>query len=141
MAEPTLRLVLRTPRETVAELSVRSLRVGADTGQVGLRPRCETTVLAVEAGLALAWTAGGLRFVATAGGILRCDGANAVLLSPVCVVGDDAAEVRRRLDQALAAPSGEAELRRAIERLERGLVSELRRRPESGVRPLGEAGS
>jgi F0F1-type ATP synthase epsilon subunit len=127
MAEAPLRLSVRTPRETVAELDALSLRLPTDTGQVGLRPRCEPAVLALEAGLALVRTTAGLRFLATAGGVLRCDGRRAVVLTPIAVLGDDAAEVRERLEQALAVPSGDLELRRAIERLEKGIRRELRR--------------
>jgi F0F1-type ATP synthase epsilon subunit len=128
VADPLLSLLVRTPREVAAELEVRSLRVPADTGQVGLRPRCEATVLAVEPGLALAWTSEGVRFVATAGGLLRCDGRRAVLLTPIAVVGSDAATVRAQLEAALAAPRTDLELRRALERLETGILQELRKR-------------
>ncbi|HVP30271.1 MAG TPA: hypothetical protein VMW35_14040 [Myxococcota bacterium] len=127
MAERALLLVVRTPRETVAELALQSLRVASDTGQVGLRPGCEASVLAVEPGLALAATAEGVRFLATAGGVLRCDGRRALLLSPVAVVGDDPESVIRALGNALATAAADAALRRAIERLETGVLRELRR--------------
>jgi F0F1-type ATP synthase epsilon subunit len=126
MADPLLKVVLRTPREVAAEFGARSLRVPSDTGQVGLRPRCEPTVLAVEPGLALGWTADGVHFLATAGGLLRCDGLQAVLLTPVAVVGRDAAEVGTRLTEALGRPGADVELRRAIERLQTGILRELR---------------
>lgn len=126
MADATLKLEVLTPQELAAELEVRSLRVPTDTGQVGLRPRSEPTVLAVEPGLVLAQTPEGARFLATAGGLLRCDGRRAVVLTPIAVVGDSAQEVRSRLQQALAAPRADLELRRAIERLETGILRELR---------------
>jgi F0F1-type ATP synthase epsilon subunit len=126
VADPLLKIVVRTPREVAAEFDARSLRVPADTGQVGLRPRGEPTVLAVEPGLALAWTPEGVRFLATAGGLLRCDGRRAIVLTPVAVVGRDARSVRRRLEEALAVPRADLELRRAIERLETGILRELR---------------
>jgi F0F1-type ATP synthase epsilon subunit len=139
MAEGRLHLVVRTPHELVADTEVDSLRVPCDTGEVGLRPRSEAAVLAVEPGLALLRAAGTLRFLATAGGILRCDGREVVLLTPVAVLGDDADEVGLRLDAALAAPAAERELRRAIERLEHGILRELR---EAGSgRVLREPGS
>lgn len=126
MDERSLRFAVRTPREVVLELGAQSLRIPTDTGQVGLRPGCEPNVLAVEPGLVLARTAEGLRFVATAGGLLRCDGHVAVLLTPVAVAGGDARTVRAELDEALAAPRAELELRRAIERLETGMLRGLR---------------
>ena len=88
MDEETLRLVVRTPQGGVFDERVTSLRVPTDTGQVGLRPRSEEAALVVEPGLALAASSDGLRFVATAGGLLRCDGVEAVLLTPLAVVGD-----------------------------------------------------
>ena len=90
MAEETLRLVVRTPQGGVFDERVTSLRVPTDTGQVGLRPRSEEAALVVEPGLALAASSDGLRFVATAGGLLRCDGKQAVLLTPLAVVGESA---------------------------------------------------
>ena len=135
MADATLQLVVRTPREVVAELEVLSLRVASDTGQVGLRPGCEPAVLAVEPGLALAATAAGLRFLATAGGALRCDGRRAVLLSPIAVMGEDAESVSRLLEAALDGPGADADLRRALGRLEAALLRELR----DGGAPRGPA--
>jgi len=126
MAEPTLTVVVRTPQAVVAELAAQSLRVPADTGQVGLRPRSEPAVLTLEPGLALLWTDQGAHFLATAGGLLRCDGRRVVLLTPVAVVGRDAQQVQDRLDRALAVPSAELELRRTIEKLEAGILRELR---------------
>jgi len=137
VAEEMLRLVIRTPREVALDVAVRSLRVASDSGQVGLHPGCEPAVLAVEPGLALAWTREGLRFVATAGGVLRCDGRVATLLSPIAAAGDEAQSVRTRLEEGLAAPGAAGDLRRAIERLEAGLLRELRhpRRRSSTLPP------
>lgn len=137
MADATLKLVVRTPQEIVAELEARSLRVPADTGQVGLRPRCEPSVLAVEPGLAFARTQAGVRFFATAGGLLRCDGRRVVVLTPVAVCGRDPQEVRSRLADALAAPRADLELRLAIERLETGILRELRGGERIGRREAG----
>jgi len=120
-----LELVVRTPHAVVAKLAVTSLRVPVDSGQVGLRPRCEPTVLALEPGLALVHTSSALRFLATAGGLLRCDGRCAVLLTPLAVLGEDAASVRARLDEALALPEADRDLRGAIERLQAGILREL----------------
>ncbi len=51
MTRQTLHVTIRTPSETVVDQDVASLRVPTQTGQVGLRPRGEPSVLAVEAGL------------------------------------------------------------------------------------------
>ncbi len=126
MADAGLEFVVLTPGEIVVQLEALALRVPTDSGQVGLRHGAEPSVLAVEPGLALATTPAGVRFLATAGGLLRCDGRRAVLLTPIAVLGDDAASVSRRLDEALAAPGSELALRRAIERLEAGILRELR---------------
>jgi F0F1-type ATP synthase epsilon subunit len=128
MADPLLEVVVRTPRAVAVELEARSLRVPTASGQVGLRPRSEPTVLAVEPGLVLAWTAEGSRFLATAGGLLRCDGRRAIILTPVAVVGDDSRMVRTRLAEALETPRSDLELRQAIERLEMGILHEIRKR-------------
>jgi len=139
MAEGTLRLVVRTPQGCVFDGRVTSLRVPSDTGQVGLRPRSEPAVLVVEPGLALAAATGGLQFVATAGGLLRCDGAQAVLVTPLAVTGESAAAVRDELEQALDAPNADLELRSVLQRLETGILQELRRTTPTSSRgePLG----
>ena len=53
MSNRQLKLMVRTPREVVVELRVSSIRVPTETGQVGVRPRAEPLVLAVEPGLVL----------------------------------------------------------------------------------------
>jgi F0F1-type ATP synthase epsilon subunit len=139
VAEATLRLVVRTPQGGVFDGRVTSLRVPSDTGQVGLRPRAEAAALVVEPGLALAATSNGLRFIATAGGLLRCDGEQAVLLTPLAVFGESAEAVRAELEEALARPRADLELRAILQRLETGILQELRRErsaPREGG-PLG----
>jgi F0F1-type ATP synthase epsilon subunit len=126
MSPRGLHLVVRTPREVVAELDVRSLRVPTETGQVGIRPRAEAMVTAIEPGLVLASTAQRVCFIGTAGGLLRAERFEAVLLTPVAVLGDDPAAVVAAVDAALAGPDPERELRQAIERLETGLLREIR---------------
>lgn len=133
MTEETLRLVVRTPQGGVLDERVTSLRVLSDTGQVGLRPRSEAAALVVEPGLALAATTSGLRFVATAGGLLRCDGDEAVLLTPLAVVGESAEAVRSELEDVLGTPSSDLELRGALQRLETGILQELRRPTSRGT--------
>ncbi len=127
MADQTLQLVVRTPERAVLDEAVTSLRLPTDTGQVGLRPRAEPTVLVVEPGLVLAKVRGQLRFLATAGGLLRCDGRRATLLTPVAVIGDSERAVALALDETLRAPRAELELRAALQRLETGILLELRR--------------
>lgn len=134
MAEPTLLLRVRTTQGVAFEAPVRSLRVLTDTGQVGLRPRAERTALSVEPGLVLTDGPGGLCFVATAGGLLRCDGHEAVLLTPLAVAGTSAPTVRAELEAALRGASADLELRNVLQRLESGLLHELRRAaPGSGA--------
>jgi F0F1-type ATP synthase epsilon subunit len=125
--EDTLRLVVRTPQASVLDERVTSLRVPTDTGQVGLRPRSEPAALVVEPGLVLATRGHGIRFVATAGGLLRCDGEEALLLTPLAVVGESAEAVGTQLESALATPSADLELRAVLQRLEKGILQELRR--------------
>lgn len=126
MSARSLWLVVRTPREVVAELDAWSLRIPTETGQVGIRPRGEAGALAIEPGLALVRTTGGVRFLATAGGLLRTRPFEAVLLTPVAALGDDAAAALAAMEAALAGADPERELRRAIERLETGLLREIR---------------
>ena len=83
-----LHFVIRTPQDIVLECDVASVRVPTETGQVGLRPHSEPTVLAVEPGLIVVRQDDLIRFAGTAGGLLHCDGAVAHLLTPVAVIGD-----------------------------------------------------
>jgi hypothetical protein len=117
----------------VSDEPVHSLRVPADSGQVGLRLRSEPAALVVEPGLVLSRSAGGLRFVATAGGLLRCDGVQAVLLTPLAVCGEAPESVRAELETALAAPRAAFELRAVLQRLETGILQELRRSTSEGA--------
>ena len=137
-AESTLQLIVRTPRELVAELTVRSLRFPTDTGWVGLRRGCEAAVYAIEPGLILAQTSSRrMLFLATGGGLLRCEGQAAILLTPVVVSGDDVEQVRTRLEQALVEPTADVELRHAIARLENGILHELRSGASAATTPTG----
>ena len=120
-----LRLVVRTPSASVLELQVSSIRVPTETGQVGIRPRMEPLVLAVEPGVVLIRQEQGHRFLGTAGGLLRCDGATASLLTPLAVTGDREQAVLQAVDQALAEPSVELEARAMLGRLQMSILHEL----------------
>jgi len=126
MKASSLRLTVRTPREIVFEIEAESVRVPTKTGQVGLRPRVEQLVLAVEPGLILVRRDQGVHFLGTAGGLLRCDGVSAVLITPLAVYGDEEEKVMRNLDAELAQPDAELELRSTLNRLQSTIVTELR---------------
>lgn len=126
MTTSQLQLIVRTPREVVLELRVSSIRVPTETGQVGVRPRVEPLVLAVEPGLVLLRQEDAFQFVGTAGGLLRCDGATASLLTPLAVSGDDEDAVLDAIEQAIARPSAEMEARATLGRLQTSILRELR---------------
>lgn len=132
MARQTLQVIIRTPSETVLDQEVTALRVPTQTGQVGLRPRGEPSVLAVEAGLIVLRLKGGMRYAGTAGGLLHTSGGAASLLTPLAVVGDDVKSVSRQLDALLSTPSEEMEVRRTLERLETHILQELHHGQEPG---------
>jgi len=136
MAEETLRLVVRTPQGAVFDERVSSMRLPSDTGQVGLRPRSETAAFVVEPGLLLAVVATRRQFIATAGGLLRCDGHEAVLLTPLAVVGESAELVRAELAALLSIPQADLEFRDVLQRLETGILQEVRR--ETSVSGRGQ---
>jgi F0F1-type ATP synthase epsilon subunit len=122
-----LRLVVRTPHAVVLDEACDALRVPTHTGQVGLRPGTEASVLVIEPGLALVRRGDALRYLATAGGVLRHAEGAAEVFTPLAVVGEDVDAVRTALAQALAAPSDERELRALLGRLEGEILRELRR--------------
>lgn len=126
MNESLLQLIVRTPHRVVVETFVRSLRVPTATGQVGLRPRCEPLVLAIEARLILAYTHDGLRFVGTAGGLLTCDGKTATITSPVAVIGESQEQLQQELNRILGEPTEDMQARTALQRLEAGILNEIR---------------
>jgi F0F1-type ATP synthase epsilon subunit len=121
---------MRTPHDVIVDVPLTSVRVLTETGHVGLRPRMEPVVLAIEAGLLLLRADHGTRFAGSAGGLLSCDGLQATLFTPLGVAGDDAAAVRAALDRALAEPGAEQKVRAALDKLEGRILTELRRQPE-----------
>jgi F0F1-type ATP synthase epsilon subunit len=124
-----LSLVIRTPHEVVLDAQVRSARVPAASGHVGLRPREEPFVLVVEPGLVLLRIDASERFAATAGGLLDVGRERSVLYTPFAVVGERDADVLAALDRALATPDSELAARRRLGELEQHILQELRRRP------------
>jgi F0F1-type ATP synthase epsilon subunit len=124
-----LQLVIRTPYEVVFDQRVRSARVPTESGQVGLRPRQEPLLLAVEPGLILLSLSEGLRFAASAGGLFEGGRERAVLYTPFAVVSEQEQEVLAALDRALATPDSEIAARRRLGELEERIVEELRHRP------------
>jgi len=126
MSGPDLKLIVRTPREVVREVGVSSIRVPTETGQVGVRRRAEPLVLAVEAGLVLVRRDDSYEFIGTAGGLLRCDGSTASLLTPLAVAGEDEETVVEALEEALAHPTAEMEARATLSRLQSSILHELR---------------
>jgi F0F1-type ATP synthase epsilon subunit len=127
MADRPLHIIVRTQHEVVCKADATSLRVPTASGQVGLRPRAEATLLAVEAGLVLVHTGDRVQYIGTAGGLLSCDGVTATLLTPLAVVGDDEQTMLAELERALAEPSEEMRARATLGKLEGEIVHELRR--------------
>lgn len=124
-----LHLLIRTPHEIVFDETIVSARLPTPTGQVGLRPRAEPLLLAIEPGLVLLRFEGGTHFAATAGGLFESDREKAVLYTPFGVTGDDAERVLDALEQALATPGGDVQLRRRLGELEEHIVREVRSSP------------
>lgn len=120
-------MIVRTPREIVLKEEAVSLRVPTETGHVGLRPGAESAVMAVESGIVQMRLQDRVLFAGTPGGLLRWDGATATVLTPLAIVGENAGDIAGQLDKALGAPSAEMAARKALERLEGRIISELRR--------------
>ena len=138
MVSQSLQFVVRTPREVVLQLDVQSVRVPTETGQVGVRTRAEPFVLAVEPGLVLVRAANSLSFAGTAGGLLRCDGHMASLLTPLAVVGTDETDVLLSLEDELQQPNAESEARAALERLQSSILRELRQSRKQDPQRIGD---
>jgi F0F1-type ATP synthase epsilon subunit len=123
-----LRFLVRTPREVVVDAQVASARVPTQTGQAGLRPHGEPLIAVVEPGLVVLRDDRGVRFAATAGGLLDAGRLRAELSTPFAVEGVSDAEVLAALDRAMATPAGEIAARRRLGELEQRIVKEIRGR-------------
>lgn len=126
-----LQVIVKTPHEDVLRTTASSMRVLTESGQVGLRPRMEPVVLAVEPGLALIHQPQGTLYLGTAGGLLDCDGTRVRLLTPRAVVGRDEQEVVRQLSAQLGQPTAEMEVRHTINRIQTNILEELKRDRQS----------
>jgi F0F1-type ATP synthase epsilon subunit len=132
-------LMIRTPHEVALESAVRSVRVPTETGHVGLRPRTEPCVIAVEPGILNARLVGDDAtsevFVGTAGGLLMCDRNTVTLFTPLAVVGDNETALVQQLDDLMRRPNSEMETRSAFSKLEGHILTEIRREQTNGVTP------
>ena len=138
MSSATLRFVIRTPKEPILDQAASSVCVPTQTGQVGLRPRNEPTILAIEAGLIVIRVGTDFRYAGSAGGLLRCDGLIAILLTPLAVIGEEPDTVVAELDRVLAIPTEEAAIRKALAQIEMRIHEELAA-PTSCISRCGEA--
>ena len=134
-----LKLIVRTPREVVVETDARSIRVLTETGHVGLRPKMESVILTVEAGLALVHRENSFLFLGTAGGLLKCDGTVATLLTPLAVAAENQESVMRELQKQLSEPKAELAVRTTINNIQSSILTEItddrrRRSSNPGVR-------
>ena len=120
-----LKLIVRTPRGAVVEAEARSIRVLTETGQVGLRPKMEAVILTVEPGLVLVHREDSSLFVGTAGGLLKCDGKLATLLTPLAVAAENQESVMRELQQQLSEPREELEVRNTINNIQSSILTEI----------------
>ena len=135
----SLQVVIRTPQSVVVETDADSVRVLSETGHVGLRPRMEHIILALEPGLALVHRNESILFVGTVGGLLTCDGVIVTILTPLAVAGKNEETVLRELQIQLDQPMTEMEVRNTINSIQTNILNELKddrrrraRHPEAG---------
>ena len=121
----SLQLIVRTPRAIVVETEARAIRVLTETGHVGLRPKMEPVILPIEPGLALVHREDSSLFVGTAGGLLKCDGTVATLLTPLAVAAEDQEAVMQELQQQLSEPKAELEVRTTIDTIQSSILNEI----------------
>lgn len=134
-----LQLIVRTPQSVVVDTETDSVRVVSETGHVGLRPRMEHVVLAVEPGLVLVHRGESVLFVGTLGGLLTCDGEIVTILTPLAVAEENEEAVMRDLQTQLDQPKTEMEVRNTINGIQKNILNELKddrrrraRQPEAG---------
>ena len=137
MTTTAFRFIVQTPHATVLDTQANSVRVVAESGQVGIRSRMEPMVLPIEAGLALVQTSSGITFVGSAGGLLFADRRGVTLYTPLAIGGGEAASVQRQLNERLADPDSEIAVRAKFGRLENRILSELRHDRPDGVSSRG----
>jgi F0F1-type ATP synthase epsilon subunit len=134
-----IQLVIRTPHEVILEKSTRSVRVLTETGHVGLRPRTEPSVIAVEPGIIYVHSATDPQadetFIGTAGGLMICDHNRATLLTPLAMVGDSETSIVEQLNELMQRPNSEMEARAALSKLEGHILTEIRREQSQDVTP------
>ena len=121
-----LQVIVRTPVGEVIKTDAHSVRVSTETGQVGLRPKMERLILAVEPGLMLVHRTDSTLFVGAAGGLVTCDGHVARLLTPLAVSGTDEPTVMAELTKQLQQPSAELEVRKTINNIQSNILNELK---------------
>ncbi|NPC52460.1 hypothetical protein D7X99_40610 [Corallococcus sp. AB032C] len=126
MREHSLRFVIWTPDACVVDEPVLAARVPTGSGQVGLRTAEEPFASVVEAGLCLLRREEGLRFAATAGGLLDAGRDTATLYTPFAAVGARGEDVLAALEGVLRLPDSELATRRRMGELEQRIVRELR---------------
>ena len=128
MSISALHFIVRTPHALIVDTEASSIRIPTETGQVGLRPRNEPQVIAVESGLILVRAKNAeTLFVGTAGGLLICERNAATLLTPFAVSGKDRSSIMTNLQTALDGPSEEMKTRTMLAKLEDEILTEARR--------------
>ncbi len=133
----SLQLIVKTPQSVVIDTEASSIRVLTETGHVGIRPRMEDVILAIEAGLVIMNRDDTPLFLGTAGGLLTCERSVVTILTPLAVSETSEEAVMRELQNQLERPSAELEVRTTINNIQTGILSELnedrkRRRQQLG---------
>lgn len=130
-----LSFTVLTPQRELVRAQVRGLRVSAADGWLGIRPRGEACIVAVQPGLLLVYGDSvhprlhprlHPRYGATAGGLLRSDGRTCTLYTPYAVFGATPAETQEALSAVLHGESPEFAARRELDALQTRILRELR---------------
>jgi hypothetical protein len=85
----------------------------------------EAVILTVEPGLVLVHREHSSLFVGTAGGLLKCDGKVASLLTPLAVAAENQESVMRELQTQLSRPKAELEVRTTINNIQSSILTEI----------------